>query len=142
MRHTFVRTAPTKISEPHGIPVGWFVISHRLIHQKHDRVLAHGRWFRIEGPGGRIYRILRFSPNLKSSTPDAEIIIDWQGWLDLHGRVENIKVALELEISGVRWWQTPVLAVAHPDPAVRVAGVLGLVSVALGVLSILLTFVS
>lgn len=139
MRATFTRISPAKFAESVGIPAGWFVVSHKIMPAKGERRLAHGAWYCIKGPGGSVYRILRFSPNLRWENPTSEIVIDWQGWLDLNGRAEDVTGPAELEILNVRWWKTPVLAVAHPDPAVRMAGVLGLISIGLGVLSVVLT---
>lgn len=65
-------------------------------------------------------------------------MLDWPAWLDLFGREENVDGPLEITIKAAKWWEYPRLAIAHPDPAVRLAGWISLVSLGLGVLSIIL----
>jgi len=122
------------------IPVGWFVISHRWMPEKVGRRLLHGRWSKIKSPNGEIFRILRFSTNLEGSPSQGsgQIVLDRVGWLDLQGRAENVDIPIQLEFIQARWWQFPKLAVAHPDPTIRLSGRLGLWSVFLGALSIIL----
>jgi len=65
--------------------------------------------------------------------------MDWVGWLDLCDRDDNAPESLELEITKTRWWEAPFLAVAHPDPIIRMSGLLGLLSIGLGIWSVVLT---
>lgn len=125
-------------------PPGWFTISHRYMPDKPARRFAHGRWYAITSGNATIYRILRFSPKLRGSPNDSagQILLDWPGWLDLHGRAEDVDAPLELTFTAATRWQYPKLALAHPDPTVRLAGELGLLSAVLGVLSILLAVLS
>lgn len=108
--------------------------------EKSSRRLTHGRWFKIKSEEGEIFRILRFSASLEGSpnSGKGQIVIDWPGWLDLFGRAENVDGPIDLEFSEARWWQFPRLAVSHPDPTIRLSGLLGLLSVALGILSVIL----
>ncbi len=65
--------------------------------------------------------------------------MDWGAWLDLFGRADDVDRPLKLKVCSARWWAFPLFALAHPDPTIRLAGLLALVSVALGLLSIILT---
>lgn len=141
MKGTFRRVSPAKFAENIGIPAGWFVISHRWMPEKLHRRKAHGAWFKIKSTETHIFRILRFSPNLEGSlsSDSGEIVLDWVGWIDLFGRVEDVNQGIKLEITKARWRDYPKIAVSHPDPTIRMSGYLGLISVALGLLSLLLT---
>jgi len=68
----------------------------------------------------------------------SDLVIDWVGWLDLHGRASDVDGPLELEIEQVSPLLLPMMIVMHPDPTSRLAGWIALVSLALGILSILL----
>lgn len=68
----------------------------------------------------------------------AEIVLDWPAWLDLHGRAEDVDRPLEIDIAAARWWEYPRLAISHPDPTVRLAGAISILSFALGVVSVIL----
>ena len=139
MNGRFSRKSPAEFAEKLGIPVGWIVISHRYMPDRVSRRHAHGRWYKVSSEHGNIFRILRFSANLPGTADSpGEMVVDWPGWLDLHGRAEVVTQPLDLKISKVSWWAYPKMALAHPDPTVRLAGELGLLSVALGLLSIVL----
>ena len=144
MKGNFTRISPAAFAEKVGIPAGWFVVSHRWMPEKSGRRLSHGRWFKIKSAEGEIFRILRFSASLEGSpnSGTGQIGVDWPGWLDLFGRAENVDGPIELEFSEAHWWQFPRLAVSHPDPTVRLAGLLGLLSVVLGILSVILAVVA
>jgi len=137
----FRRVPPSFNSEKTNIPLGWTVISHRLMPNKSDRRIAHGKWFQLKSSQGATYRVLRFSANLKG-TPDtdADVVLDWPAWLELNGFSDNLPESLEIKISKARWWQLPYLAAAHPDPATRLSGILGIVSAILGIMSLFLAF--
>ncbi|HUW29349.1 MAG TPA: hypothetical protein VMV97_12145 [Sulfuriferula sp.] len=144
MKAQFTRVSPAAFLEKIGIPAGWFVISHRWMPEKSNRRLSHGRWFKIKSTHGEVFRILRFSASLEGSPKagSGQIVIDWPGWLDLFGRADDVDGPIELEFSEARWWQFPRLAVSHPDPTIRLSGLLGLLSVVLGVLSAILALVA
>jgi len=136
---TFKRVSPASFAEKVGIPLGWFVISHRWITDKKIRRLQHGKWFKISTTKGTVFRVLRFSPNLQGTPGQpGEIVIDYPAWLDLFGRVEDVNGALEIEITAARWWEAPRLATSHPDPSIRLAGWIAVLSFALGVISVVL----
>ncbi|HVZ17141.1 MAG TPA: hypothetical protein VG897_08490 [Terriglobales bacterium] len=137
---SFTRVSPAAFAEKVGIPLGWFVISHRHMPVKSRRRVAHGRWYRISCEGYSIFRILRFSPNLKFSQADEnELVVDWVGWLDLHGRADDVDGPLTLKIEPLPLILTPLMTVKHPDPIYRLMGWLALISVGLGLLSIFLS---
>lgn len=142
IRGTFARQSPASFAEKTGIPMGWFVISHRWMPDKGERRKSHGRWFRIESKFGKTHRVLRFSPNLPGTPnqegPAGSIVIDWVAWLDLNGYAEDVDGPLELRIERAEWWRFPVFAVSHPDPTTRLSGRIAVVSLGLGLLSIAL----
>lgn len=139
----FTQVTRSKIPGDFEIPAGWFVISYKLVECKKDRRLLHGRWFSIKSPNGEIFRILRFSPHLEpksledGSKTKGEIILDWPGWVELSGYGEA-KEPLDLVLEEAGWWRFPQLVMSHPDPMFRLAGLLGLISVGLGILSLFL----
>ncbi len=136
----FTQVTRSKIPGDFEIPAGWFVISHRWISEKDERRQMHGRWFRIKSPKGEIFRILRFSPNLEGSkaSGEGEMIVDWPGWIELNGMEAETEKQLGLELKEAKWWNFPQLVMSHPDPVYRLSGFLGLLSVGLGLLSLIL----
>lgn len=139
IRGTFARLSPAAFAEKLGIPLGWFVISHRWMAERQTRRLLHGKWFKISSATGSVYRVLRFSANLAGTPGKAgEIVIDYDAWLDLFGRVENVGGPLELEIRRARWWESLRLATSHPDPAFRLASWIAVLSLVLGLISLVL----
>jgi hypothetical protein len=131
---------PAAFAEKVDLPQGWCVISYRCFSDRKFRRHAHGRWFQIKSDQGCVHRVLRFSAKLRApKKTTGEIVLDWVGWLDLNGRDENVDEPLKLRISPVAWWRTPLMAKAYPDPTVRLAAMLGLISVGLGILSLVLS---
>jgi hypothetical protein len=144
MQGTFSRKTPSSIAENIELPLGWFVVSWRWIDVKATRRRSHGRLYRISSGEQGVYRILRFSTGLKGGCKQGsgEIAIDWPAWLELNDFAEEIHNELELKLEPAPRWQLWRLAFSHPDPAYRLAGILGVVSVGLGVLSILLALIA
>lgn len=146
----FERTSPASFAEKVGIPLGWIVVHYGHIPSKADRRIAHGQWFELKSDRATIYRILRFSPQVRKGRRNsskknadelpAKIVIDWIGWIDLHNRDEDVGGAIELEIKRVPLWKRPWAYLKHPDPAVRLSGMLGWASVILGLLALALSF--
>jgi hypothetical protein len=138
---TFVRSSPASFADKVGIPLGWIVVHHSHIPAKADRRIAHGEWFAITSDRSTIYRMLRFSPNIKKGdeTNPERIVIDWIGWIDLHDRDENVDGPIRLKVRRVSWWKRPWAYLRHPDPAVRLSGWLGWASVTLGLIALLFT---
>jgi hypothetical protein len=132
-----------------NLPMGWLALSHKWLDGKENRRLSRGRWHRVECPSTKkvIHRSLRFHPNLKGPAEQpAEIWIDWDGWLVLSGRSPDEEQELDLRISAARWWEWARLHETHPDPsyrlAARIAWILGILSIALGSWSVVLTLLS
>lgn len=142
VRGSFTRRSPSSFAENVGIPVGWFVISWRMVPEKGARRKLHGRLFKISCGDRKVYRILRFSTHLRGSRgpTNGEVVIDWPAWLELSDFAEESRDDLELLIEPAPRWHLWRLAFSHPDPAYRLAAILGLVSVGLGFLSLFLAF--
>lgn len=145
----FERTSPAGFAEKVGIPLGWIVVHYSHIPSKADRRIAHGQWFELKSDRGTIYRILRFSPQVRKGRRNsskkiaeerpAKIVIDWIGWIDLHSRDEDVGGAIELQIRRVPLLKRPWAYLRHPDPAVRLSGMLGWASVILGLIALILS---
>jgi hypothetical protein len=82
-------------------------------------------------PAGRVDEL--------GSLGTGQVVVDWGGWLDLFGRANDVNQPLKLTVCSAPWWAFPRFVFAHPDPTIRLAGLLALLSVALGFLSVLLT---
>lgn len=139
---TFRRSSPIAFGKLAPIPAGWIVVRSSFVSTKILRRKTHGRWVRLRSAEGTIYRILRFSPNLKRE----KIVVDWIGWIDLQGRIDEESETLELTIDLARWWHFFVIPFVHPEPAYRLSSIiavaLGVPSVMLGIASIWLTLAS
>jgi hypothetical protein len=111
---------------------------------KAQRRRSHGSWFKIESDRGTVFRILRFSVQLKGSPAigSGQLVIDWPAWLQLHGYEDQVDSPLELKFTRVGWWAFPILAVSHPDPTIRLSGALGVLSFGLGAVSVVLAIVA
>lgn len=137
---SFTRMSPATFAESIGIPLGWFVIDWRWMPDKKQRRRNHGKVFQIQSGHGTVYRVLRFSTKLKGSPTSGEgkMVIDWPGWLELSGFAEDVDGPLNLTVSRVAPWNRFMLIFSHPDPNYQLAGVLGLVSAFLGILSLVM----
>lgn len=140
----FDRKSPINFFRDTDVPVGWFVISHRWVEGKKNRRLTHGKWHKIISNEDIIYRILRYSINLKGSnrTNKGVIVLDWIGWIDLHGREEDVDHPINLEIKTVKWWELPKCGLSHPDPAYRLATRMAIVSILLGIISVIIALLT
>jgi hypothetical protein len=121
-----------------------FFLSHRFINDKKDRRLATGRWHRIATGEKHIFRVLRFNPSLLGTLNEKEgsIIIDYDGWLQLSGYPEEVPTRLDLVITKAKFYEFPLCAISHPDPAHRLAGWLAIISLLLGLLGIILGLIA
>lgn len=118
-------------------PPGWFIISHRHFSDESRHVeKLHGAWFKISNQEIKrkepIFRFLKMSPNLRKE----EIIIDWEAERFLS---ENKGRSLHLKIEKAKWFEFPGAVLSDPDPIRRISGLLGMLSLFLGILSIVLT---
>lgn len=134
---SFIRRSPADFAQKIGMPIGWFVLPHRLVPDMAERRRLHGRWCKLSTDKGTAYRVLRFSPRLRSKGDGApEVVLDWAAWIDLNGRDENVGGPAEIAIQEARWWAYPKLATTHPEPSYRLASWIALVSLGLGLLSV------
>ncbi|RIH66193.1 hypothetical protein D1164_04585 [Mariniphaga sediminis] len=144
IKGNFVRKPLGKLPEKIPVPVGWFVIGFNLMKDKNDRREYHGKWFTIKSDHKKIYRVLRFAPNIKgtsSNNNDKEILLDWVGWLDLNNRDEDIDEPIKLTITKTGRIKSIFAGLYHPEPSFRLSTVLALISVILGILSVVLALV-
>ena len=135
----FVRRPLGKLNEHDSLPLGWFAISYRFEEEMKERRKIHGKWCEISSKDGSIFRAVRFAGELKSASErPSEIILDFPGWLVLSDYERNVDKEVELTIRRARWYQYPKFAISHPDPSYKLASWIGLVSLVLGVLSLVL----
>jgi hypothetical protein len=59
----------------------------------------------------------------------------------LNGFAEDVEHPLELSFCRAPWWRFAQLAESHPDPTYRMTGRLAILSVILGVLSLVLSII-
>lgn len=144
MKTVFVRKSSAEFTEKNGLPLGWVAVSWRWLPDKQQRRHSHGKWYRLKGSWGVTYRVLRFSGNLSGSQKSNqwEMVIDWPAWLELSGYAEDVPDALEIELTRTSIWRSPQLAFSHPDPTIRLATGLGVLSLLLGLLSLALATIA
>ena len=115
--------------------IGWAIISHRNLPDRTLRRLTHGKWFKIKSANGTIYRALSFNGGLKGDAGNnnsADIVLDWVGWLNLHGRSDNVDHQLNLEIEQCRLWELFMVFCKHPDPFQRLSNIMSIITFFLG----------
>jgi hypothetical protein len=144
MKIGFLIERAERISTDDLIAQGWFAVSHLWVQSKADRRVATGNWFRIESEFSKIYRILRFRPQLASDTAKGtgEIMIDYDGWNQLSGFAEKTPTHLRLRFQRATFFEFVGCISSHPDPGYRLAGWLGVVSVLLGAIGLALGIIS
>jgi len=133
----FGRISPAKFADKVELAMGWIVVRHCHLSSKSDRRATHGHWVAITSGKHRIYRIIRYSVNL----PADKVVVDWAGWIDLQGRTEDEQPELDLTIRRAKFWELAVIPFKHIDPGYRLSAWLGGISLALGVLSLVLSIV-
>jgi hypothetical protein len=141
---TFERVSPAAFAETTGVPLGWAVISHRLMPDRSSRRTAHGKWYKFQSEHAHVFRVLRFSTRLRTGTgrskvENADLVIDWVGWLELCNHQDNVKIPVKLRITPASKFMLPFIILKHPDPTHRLAGGLAWLSV---ILTLFGTFVS
>ena len=120
---------------------GWFIVSSHLQSSSDGAAeMARGDWYKItrkreKGRPVSIYRVLRFSPNLKRD----HIVLDWDAQLALEVKDSEPEQPIRLTIEKMRGYEFPQAVLSDPDPLRRISGGLGLLSVFLGLLSIVLS---
>lgn len=140
MEGEFDRVSPASFAEKIGIPDGWVVISHRWVPTMPERRRTTGNWFKIESDNGTVFRVVRFSPNLQGSpaTGRGQLVIDWSAWLRLSGFAEDTSTPLKLKFTRSRWWNFWAWMITHPEPTVALSGLISLISLGLGIVSLVL----
>lgn len=133
----FRRVSPAKFSERVELPAGWTVLRFSHLPEKDKRRASHGKWIALTSGGNTIYRIVRYSVTL----PASDIVLDWAGWIDLQGRVADAPDQIQIAIRSPRPWEFMAIPFKHIDPGYRMSAWLGSISVALGVLSVVLSLV-
>lgn len=137
----FKRRPPAVLDETIPLPLGWVVLPFRAMPIKSDRRKYHGKWIKIKSDDATIYRVLRFSANIKGKIAGdgaMDILLDWAGWLDLCGRVEDEIQELTLTISNTNIFERIYAGLTHPEPTIKISMKLAIISVALGLTSILM----
>ena len=120
------------------IELGWFSISHHFVSDKYHRRKFYGKWFCISIKGAKVFRLLKFTPNLKFDGDIKEIVIDWQGFVELNTYNADLEDGeMLLTIRPAKWHEKIYANLIHPDQAVRAAYKLGIVSLVLGIISLL-----
>ena len=132
---TFERVSPANFAEKVGLPIGWIVIRHSHVDTKLKRRATHGKWVAVPSARGKVFRVLRYSVNLSVD----QVVMDWVGWIDLQGRTDDELDSLNLAISTAKWYEHLVIPFKHVDPGYRLSAWLGAISVALGLLSVVLS---
>jgi len=123
--------------------LGWFSISHNLVENKKYRRILYGKWFCINANGNYIYRLLEFNPTLKSINGEEEFEIDWLGFIKLNDFNPELELtSFEYEIRLARWYEIIYANLNHPNHIARAAYKLGLVSLILGLVSLLIAILT
>lgn len=133
----FRRVSPAKFSERVELPAGWTVLRFSHLSDKDQRRATHGKWIALTSDQKTIYRIVRYSVNL----PATDIVLDWAGWIDLQGRKGDAPEEIAICIRAPCLWEYLIIPFNHIDPGYRMSAWLGTLSVALGVLSVVLSLV-
>ena len=117
------------------IELGWFSISHNFIIDKNQRRKNYGKWFCIYANGKKIFRLLKFSPNLKYIKGDEQIALDWLGHITLNGfEPDNEKMRLNYLIRPARFYEIIIANINHPNQGLRAAYRLAILSLILSIL--------
>ena len=141
-KREFVRETRRALGERVELPLGWFAIFWRFFDERPERRRQHGRVWRISCGDCSIFRILRFSANLRSAEGEcAEIAIDYLGWLDLCNREENVNGCRSLNLQPAAWYEFFFFAFKHPDLSYRLATWIATLSLFLGIISIILAVI-
>lgn len=131
IKQTFSRVVPGTASE--DLNLGWVAINFRLIEGKGPRRALYGKLVRIKSSDSVIFRHLRFAPRLKTN----QILLDWNGYIDLSGRTGEEHPEMELEIRPANLFERLFSADTHPDPTYRDSMKLARYGIYLAVLAML-----
>lgn len=123
-------------SEPE---LGWFSISHTYVNLKENRRNMYSKWFSLKSGNNIIYRQLKFDPTL-NSTDKPQIILDWQGFIELHGFDVNSDFnEIECEIRSANFIECIIANYNHPNQGLRAAYQISLLSLFIGIISLIIS---
>ena len=139
MSGEFHYSSPGSLGEGTNVPVGWLVLPWRHVPDKAERRRMYGKWYRITCGRQRIYRAIRFAANLKND----HVVLDWMGWIELQDKPAEAESdgVLKLDIHPASRWEHLQAIWQHPDPTHRLAGLMAILSLGLGVLSVALALI-
>ncbi len=151
-KQAFVRCFDKSLKE--DIEGAWFAVSHKIIDRQFQkdgfekqevkdkaktfRRKYRGKWFKISSDKAAIFRLLKFNPNLKLDDDKSEMVIDWQGVLELSDFATDLPETLNLELKPANFYEAIIANIKHPDVGVRAAYKLSLY---LGLLSFLISII-
>lgn len=115
---------------------GWFALRHDHVSHKEVRRKIYRRWFVIRSKHGeRIYRRLRFSPNLSLT----EIAVDYEGWLKMTDWEGVTPSKLVLDIAPLRIIDYVRLPLRHLDESIRIAAWIAYASLLISTVSLIVS---
>lgn len=122
------------------LELGWFAISHIFIKDKIERRKSYGKWFKIQSNKRIIYRQLKFDPTLKATGDNSEINLDWDGFIKLHDyEVDSNDNKIFCQIERANYFEILFANLNQPYQGLRAAFVLGLISLIIGVGSLVIS---
>jgi hypothetical protein len=131
----FASCPKSALGKEHDLATGWIVVRHDHVPLMADRRKLYGKWVAIKSTNKTIYRIIRFSPNIKST----DIVVDWGGWINLQGQKEHLDDNVYLYIRKITFFEKCILPFRYMDHGIVLASYLALASI---ILSIFLFFIS
>lgn len=137
IKKNFVRVSPEKYSEHMIFQHGWVVIPYRLIENKSERRKLHGHWIKLTSENGSIYRVASFNGNMKGTNGNdepAQLVIDWVGWLRLHGHKDDVNPPLEVKIRKAKFYEMAIAYFKHPEPFNRLTSWVSLLFTLIGII--------
>jgi hypothetical protein len=139
IRRNFSRHISPSNSNKSEPEIGWFSISHNFINEKENRRKMYSKWFCLKSGNNKIYRQLKFDPTL-NSTDNPQITIDWQGFIELHGyEVKSDFKEIDCEIRPANSIECIIANFNHPNQGLRAAYQISLLSLFIGVISLLIS---
>lgn len=133
------------------LPLGSFSIPWRAFHDESDkdksksqRLSLTGKWCKITpiGKGQSIFRIIRFSSHGERDG-NWKMSVDYDGWLALGNRsIEEKPNPKVVSISQCSGFNLLFSVFHHPDPLHKTAARLGVLSLVLGIISVILAILA
>ena len=136
----FVRNIEKSDTNHKQLELGWFSISHVFIIAKIERRKSYGKWFKIQSNKRIIYRQLKFDPTLKGTGDNPEINLDWDGFIKLHDyEVNSNENKIFCQIERANCFEILFANLNHPNQGFRAAFILGLISLFIGIGSLVIS---